>query len=166
VKAFLKPRFLLVGLLLAVGASVVGAVIATGALSAAPPAPKPVVGQQTIYSDTLNPYKRLGDDESLQLYRYQSGPGNPPNTFSCSGDYTGHDAFFNTPDLAIGATPMSAVSAQACLALDDHSGGASVKVYFGVQDKDQKVTFITRTLGTAAGTQQCTTLTFQIPIRS
>jgi hypothetical protein len=166
VKAFLKRRFLFVGLLLAVGASVAGAVMATGALSAAPPAPtpKPVAGQLTIYSGTFTPYKRFSDEESLQLYRYQSGPGNAPNTFSYSGDYTGDDAFFNTPDLTIGATPMSAVSAQVCLTLENPSGEASVKVYFGVQGKDQKVTYITLTPATTGGTQQCPTLTFQHPV--
>lgn len=129
--------------------------------------PAPTPGPQTIYSATFTPFMRMPDGDALQHFQYVGpsgyGPGAYPNVFTYNGG-TGHDAFFNTPDVTIGATPMSAVSAQVCLEFVNGSGNGSAGVYLGVQDKDHNVTVKTAAV-TASAAQQCPTLTFDHPVQ-
>jgi hypothetical protein len=160
----LKRRFLFVGLPLAVGALIAVAVIATGPVSAAPTKGAPPGQGTTIYSDTFTPFMRLPDYDALQHVRYVEGPGSAPNAFIYNTG-SGHDAYFNTPDLTLGATPMSAVSAEVCLQFTNTSGNAYANIVFGVQDKDRNVTYAVTQLTTTDEAQQCRKLTFDNPVQ-
>lgn len=122
----------------------------------------------TIYSDTLTPYAQFADPDALEDVRYPYGPWGPPHLLAyVSG--SGHFAFFNTPDLTIGSTPMSAVSARVCVELtkpDDPTGDDSrLNIMFGVQDKDQHAILADMwdVYDTTNG-QVCQTLTLDPPV--
>lgn len=170
-KALPQRRSLLVGLPLVLGAVVAVAVLATGTVSAAPgkgPA-KAAPGQVTIYSETFLPYSRLGDGDALSHLHCTDadgyGPGHFPNFFQHYGG-TGHDEFFNTPDLTIGDEAMSVVAAEVCLQLHNESGDSYVGILFGVQDQDRNftVTGLADNLTETDAEQACHTLTLGTPI--
>lgn len=158
----------------AVGALVAGASISWGSVSAAPK-PGPVT---TVYSDTFAPFSRFGDGDSLDHYRYAGltgiGPGSSPNAFVYRSG-SGHDAFFNSPDMTIGTRSMSAVSAEVCLKVTDESDPADayvpeVYVIVGLQDGDRNYLLAKDATGNpapqvTAGDQTCVTLTFDTPVK-
>ncbi len=169
-KGHSKRRFLFVGLPLAVGVLAAAAVLATGSVSAAPTKGAPPGQGTTIYSETFAPFTLPLDYDSPMLARYAGpngyGPGYYPNYFVYNTG-TGHGAFFNTPDLTFGATPMSAVSAEVCLDFTNTSGSAYVQIVFGVQDKNGLVTYtaLPEPLTTTTDGQVCPTLTFDNPVQ-
>jgi hypothetical protein len=170
VKALLERRYLFAGLPLVLGAVVAWAVVVTGSVSAASGngTPQAAPGQVTIYSETFLPYTRPGDADSLLQARYTSldggyGPGNYPNLFVWNSG-SGHDAFFNTPDVTIGDKALSAVSAQVCLTLHKVTNVAYMEIILGVQDKDGNVTFTQAMVNAEDDGQQCPTLTFPTPV--
>jgi hypothetical protein len=161
--------------MVAVGALVAGASISWGSVSAAP-SKSPAA--TTIYSDTFEPFSRFGDGDSLEHGRYTSldiaGPGASPNYFLYRGG-SGHDAFFNSPELTIGTRPMSAVSAEVCLTVIDESDPSDtvdplVFVVVGFQDGDRNYVLAKDATGNflpqvTAGDQTCVTLTFDTPVK-
>ncbi len=167
-KAHPKRRFLFVGLPLVLGVVVAVTVLATGPVSAAPgkAPPKAVAGQVTIYSETFLPYSRPGDDGAVAQFRYTDpggtyGPGFFPNLFHGP---SGHDAFFNIPDLTIGDKAMSLVSAEVCLQFNNESGGSYLDILFGVQDADRNYTTTLVSLTETDTEQTCHTLTLAPPV--
>ena len=153
----------------------IGALAAVATLALAPPAsaaPKKAEATPiTIYSETFTPLKRLTGSDSLQHRRYSDGPGEAPNRFYASG--YGYEAFFNTPDITLGANPMSAVSAEVCLTFSSTDSNEYVGVLFGVQDKDRNYILgddpdnpqSYAILISASDSQQCVTLTFATPVQ-
>jgi len=153
----------------------IGALAAVATLAVAPPASaapkKSEATPITIYSETFTPLKRIYASDSIQHRRYSDGPGQAPNRFYASG--FGYEAFFNTPDIVLGADPMSAVSAEVCLTFSSTDSNEYVGVMFGVQDKDRN--FILGDdpdnpgsygiLVSASDSQQCVTLTFATPVQ-
>jgi hypothetical protein len=120
----------------------------------------------TIHSATFTPYMRMGDGDALQHAQYTDGevygPGQSPNVFRyVSG--TGHDAFFNTPDLTLGSTPMSAVSAEVCYSFTKVNEAASVLAVLGVQDGARNSAFAAEPLQPTEG--QCVTLTLDPAVK-
>jgi hypothetical protein len=164
-----------IALAAAVGALLAGASISWGSVSAAP---NKSPSATTIYSDTFEPFSRNGDGDSLDHYRYAdlsgSGPGASPNFFLFRGG-SGHDAFFNSPDLTISTRPMSAASAEVCLKVIDESDPSDyytpeVFVLVGVQDGDHNYLLATDASGNpapqvTAGDQTCVTLTFDPAVK-
>lgn len=166
----------LFGVVVAVGALVAGVTIATGSVSAAKPPQPPqpwAAGPVTIYSDTFVPFSRMPDGDSANALRYVTppdliGPGASPNALVRVGG-TGHDAFFNSPDLIIGATPMSAVSAEVCLQVKKTETNLNedvvADVLVGVQDLDRNFILATDEQGeyvhtVVPGDPTCVTMTF------
>lgn len=166
--------------IVAIGAllSGVGVGISWGSVSAAPTKTVPTT-TTTVHSDTFAPFSRYGDGDSLEHMRYYSpssgyGPGAAPNFFGYRAG-SGHDAFFNSPDLALGAKPMSAVSAEVCLKVTDESDPADgdvpqVYVLVGVQDGARNYVLAKDAQGDAqpavvAGSATCVTMTFDHPVK-
>jgi hypothetical protein len=164
-----------IALAAAVGALLAGASISWGSVSAAP---NKTPSATTIYSDTFEPFSRFGDGDSLEHARYTSlnsaGPGASPNFFTYR-DGSGHDAFFNSPDLTIGTKPMSAVSAEVCLKVIDESDlydpyNPEVYLLAGVQDGAGNFILAEDTTGNpmpqvTAGEPTCVTMTFDTPVK-
>lgn len=163
---------------IAVGGLVAGATIALGAVPAAskPPQVPWSQGPVTIYSDNFTPFSRMPDGDSANAARYLDpdtgyGPGGSPQLFYRVGG-TGHDAFFNSPDLTIGTTPMSATSAEVCLTITNQLETSNVlaDVLVGVQDLDRN--FILATDDQTApvhtvvpGDPPCVTMTFDPAVK-
>lgn len=164
-----------IALAAAAGALVAGAGITWGSVSAAP---NRSPSATTIYSDTFAPFSRFGDGDSLDHYRYVSpsgtGPGASPNAFAYRAG-SGHDAFFNSPDLTISTKPMSAVAAEVCLKVTDESDPSDaynpeVFVLAGVQDGAGNYILAKDTSGNpmpqvTAGDQTCVTMAFDTPVK-
>jgi len=146
-----------------------------GYIIARPLPPAPPAAITTIHSDTFTPLLRTQDGLGIQHYRflYLADRGAAPNYFAPAENY-GHFAFFNSPELTLGPSPMSAVSAEVCLELEFNSTVMNewARLYFGVQDKDRNViqwkdpdTEEPFLWVIPEGSQQCHTLTFPQPVR-
>jgi hypothetical protein len=137
----------------------------TGKSLVGPPAD---AGELTIHSSSFAPFMRMWDGDALQHAHYAGddgiGPGSSPNAFRYIGG-TGHDAFFNTPDLTIGSTPMSAVSAEVCYSFTKVNYWASADAFLGVQDGDREFSLAYQPLEPTDGQQACVTLAFENPVK-
>ena len=152
-------------------ATVLGAGSGPAPAAAGPPKPPPIVTSPvTIYSDTFTPLKRFPDGDSLQLKRFYSGPGQAPNLFTQAYGTDGEDAFFNTPDITIGATPLSVVSADVCAQVT--GAYAYLVAITGVQDLARDVAMAydqddptAQGLEFTDGAMACRTLVFTPPVK-
>jgi len=168
-------RRLLRALPVAVGAIAAWAAMTLSAVSAGPldwPL-APATPVTKIYSDTFTPLTGAPDGQGIQNHRYMANPVAAPNYFMPAGGY-GHVVLVNSPDLSIGAVPMSAVSAEVCVELELNSTVRNewARLYFGVQDKDQNVVHWTDPktdepflILATEDSQQCHTLAFPRPVK-